>query len=48
MESKAIRFDVVFSFAINPDEGVEILTREIGEKYVGYMIHISPDIDIAD
>lgn len=48
MESKAIRFDVVFSFAINPDEGVEILTREIGEKYEGYMIHISPDIDIAD
>lgn len=48
MESKAIRFDVVFSFAINPDEGVEILTREIGEKYEGYAIHISPDIDIAD
>ena len=48
MESKAIRFDVVFSFAINPDEGVEILTREIGEKYEGYTIHISPDIDIAD
>lgn len=48
MESKAIRFDVVFSFAINPDEGVEILTSEIGEKYEGYMIHISPDIDIAD
>lgn len=48
MESKAIRFDVVFSFAINPEEGVEILTREIGEKYEGYMIHISPDIDIAD
>lgn len=48
LESKAIRFDVVFSFAINPDEGVEILTREIGEKYEGYMIHISPDIDIAD
>jgi cation diffusion facilitator family transporter len=48
MESKAIRFDVVFSFAINPDEGVEILTREIGEKYEGYMIYISPDIDIAD
>ena len=48
MESKAIRFDVVFSFVINPEEGVEILTREIGEKYEGYMIHISPDIDIAD
>ena len=48
MESKAIRFDVVFSFAINPEEGVEILTREIGEKYEGYTIHISPDIDIAD
>lgn len=48
MESKAIRFDVVFSFAISPDEGVEILTREIGEKYEGYTIHISPDIDIAD
>lgn len=48
MDRKVIRFDVVFSFAINPDEGVEILTSEIGEKYEGYMIHISPDIDIAD
>ena len=48
MENKAIRFDVVFSFAINPDEGVEILTREIGEKYEDFVVHISPDIDIAD
>ena len=45
---KTVRFDVVFSFDIDPREGVGILTREISELYPGYDIRITPDVDLSD
>ncbi len=46
-ELKEMRFDVVLSFDIKPDEGLEILYREIREEFPGYNIRISPDVDIS-
>ena len=47
IELKEMRFDVVLSFDIKPDEGLEILYREIREEFPGYNIKISPDVDIS-
>ena len=47
-EKKVIRFDVVISFDIKSSEAVEILCKEIKEKYPDYEPYIVPDIDISD
>ncbi|HAR79338.1 MAG TPA: cation transporter [Succinivibrionaceae bacterium] len=47
LEIKEMRFDVVFSFDISPDKGLEILYREIREDFPSYNIRISPDVDIS-
>ena len=41
----AIRFDVVMSFEITAEEGLEILYKEIGDAFPGYDLHIAPDVD---
>ena len=47
-ENKNLRFDVVVSFDVRPKEAVKSLTDEISEQYPDYIIHITPDIDLAD
>ena len=48
LDKKTLRFDAVMSFDIDPEEGLEILHREIREKYPDYQITIAPDVDLAD
>ena len=48
VDSKHIRFDVVFSFDIPSYEGVEILKKELEDIFTDYTIQISPDVDVAD
>ncbi len=48
IDKKTLRFDAVMSFDIDPEEGLEILYREIREKYPDYQITIAPDVDLAD
>ena len=48
IDKKTLRFDAVMSFDIDPKEGLEILHREIREKYPDYQITIAPDVDLAD
>ena len=45
---KTLRFDAVMSFDMDPEEGVEILQKEIREKYPDYQLTIAPDVDLAD
>ena len=47
-ESGEMRFDVVMSFDIRPQEGLRILYEEIGRAYPQYRLSIVPDIDISD
>ena len=48
LEAKAIRFDVVLSFEIDPGEALRILQGEIRELYPDYTVEIVPDVDISD
>ena len=48
LQKKTMRFDVVLSFDIGQKEGLEILYKELGEKYPDYSITITPDVDITD
>lgn len=47
VEKKKMRFDVVFSFDIDPEDGYVIIMKEIGELYPDYDIMITTDADIA-
>ena len=42
-----MRFDVVFSFDIEPDEGRTIIQKEIKELYPDYTLQITSDVDIS-
>jgi hypothetical protein len=44
---KSLRFDVVMSFAVAPEEGVATLTKEVGEAFPEYSVHIAPDVDVG-
>ena len=46
--AKNMRFDVVFSFDIDPSEGAEIVRGEVAAKYPDYDIQLAADIDITD
>ena len=48
IEEKSMRFDVVLSFDIDPQEGIEIICKEVQEAYPDYTLQIVPDLDIAD
>ena len=45
---KEMRFDVVLSFDIDPDEGINIITNEIKNLFPDYNISIIPDIDVSE
>lgn len=47
-EKKDMRFDVVLSFDIEQEKGVEILMNAVREKLPDYTIKISPDVDVSD
>ncbi|MBQ1523037.1 MAG: cation transporter [Erysipelotrichaceae bacterium] len=47
-EKKTIRFDVVVSFDIKPEEAVAQLYKEIKGLYPEYELQIVPDIDVLD
>lgn len=46
--AKTMRFDVVMSFDIPHQEGVQILQVEISAAYPDYTIQIIPDVDLSD
>ena len=48
MENKEMRFDVVMSFEIDRQEGVEVLTEEIRKLYPDFHVSIVSDVDISD
>ena len=48
MPAKQIRMDVVMSFDICFDEGLEFLNKELSQLCPEYKIHINPDVDISD
>ena len=48
VSEKEMRFDVVMSFDIAPQEGIEIIRREIEEAYPEYVLQIIPDVDVSD
>ena len=43
-----MRFDVVLSFDVTPQEGLEILQKEMNAAYPDYAVHIVTDVDISD
>lgn len=45
---KTLRFDVVMSFDITPEEGLATLYSEVQSAFPDYTIHIVPDVDAAD
>lgn len=47
-EAKTMRFDVVFSFDIEPEEGIKKIHTQVKELYPEYNIQIAPDVDMAD
>ena len=48
METKEMRFDVVLSFDIEPDEALKTLYDELGQSYPDYKIRIAADVDVSD
>ncbi len=46
--AKYMRFDVVTSFDVEPNECVAELKEEIGRLFPDYTVHITHDIDISD
>ncbi|MCI7413834.1 cation diffusion facilitator family transporter [Hornefia butyriciproducens] len=48
MENKEMRFDVVMSFEIDRQEGVEVLTEEIRKLYPDFHVNIVSDVDVSD
>ena len=47
-EQKTMRFDVVFSFAVDPKEGITTLRAELAEAWPDYTVHITPDVDLSE
>ena len=47
-EEKEIRFDVVMSFDITPEEGLKLLYEQMTKDYPDYKIHIAPDVYVSD
>ncbi len=47
LEAKDIRFDVVMSFDIDPQEGLKTVYDEMQAAYPDYTLHISPDVDVS-
>lgn len=47
-EQKTMRFDVVFSFAVDPKEGITTLRAELAEAWPDYTVQITPDVDLSE
>jgi hypothetical protein len=47
LEDRTMRFDVVMNFEVKPQEGLDILHKEISEAYPDYDLHIAADIDAS-
>ncbi len=47
-QTKTMRFDVVMSFDVAPQEGLNILQKEMRDAYPDYAVHIVPDVDVSD
>ena len=43
-----MHFDVVMSFDIDSQEGLDIIQKEAQALYPDYTIRITPDVDITD
>ena len=48
LKEKDMRFDVVLSFDIRHQEGIEILEKELRTEYPDYTIRITADVDTSD
>lgn len=48
VQEKTLRFDVVLSFDIVPQQALQILLKEVKTAYPQYKVQITPDVDIAD
>lgn len=48
LKEKDMRFDVVLSFDIRQQEGIEILEEELRTEYPAYTIRITADVDTSD
>lgn len=48
VEKKTMRFDVVFSFDIDPKEGLARLGEELAAAWPDYAVQITPDVDISE
>ncbi len=48
VEKKTMRFDVVFSFDIDPKEGLARLREELAAAWPDYAVQITPDVDISE
>ena len=48
IEKKKMRFDVVMSFDIKHEEGLQILYEEMKKVYPDYAVLIVPDVDVSD
>ncbi|WP_290729631.1 cation diffusion facilitator family transporter [Fibrobacter sp. UBA3629] len=47
LQERSMRFDVVMSFAVAPEEGVATLIKEVSEAFPEYSVHIAPDVDLG-
>ncbi|MBQ4400284.1 MAG: cation transporter, partial [Alphaproteobacteria bacterium] len=47
IEAKKMRFDVVMSFGIIPEDGVKTLYEEIRQAYPQYDLTVAPDVDVS-
>ena len=47
LETKEMTFDVVMSFDIEPEKGLQIIYDEVCAAYPDYKIVIAPDVDIS-
>lgn len=47
IEAKIMRFDVVLSFDIKPEDGIKTLYKEIHQAYPQYALEIIPDVDVS-
>ena len=45
--AREMRFDVVMSFDIQPREGIQTLSEELGRAYPDWRIAIVPDVDVS-
>ncbi|MCR4567204.1 MAG: cation diffusion facilitator family transporter [Pseudobutyrivibrio sp.] len=48
IQTKQMRFDVVFSFEIDASEGIEIIMGELKALFPEYNVQIAPDVDVTD